>query len=292
MWRSLLTSLVRPRKVSLAWGSGKCSPLSQRFESRSAHWTADEDRKLTELRQQGWEYSKIASVISDRSLTAVVRRSNILKLEKTARQPRAKTTPRSWSAQEEAFLLEMMQQGLTSYEMAACLPGRTFYSIEKHIANRETWTSGQRRKNRSYADADIQRMIHMRLEEARTYRQIAHEFKCSRESVIELWHGRCLPLVSKEAQELISIRTQRLWSQKENDHLLNLHRKGVLSIRDAALQFPSKSLANVRARCSRLLLAFPRRTKTPEVGCSGVRMKRKQHSTAGSKAQAKSLSQL
>jgi hypothetical protein len=106
-------------------------------------------------------------------------------------------------------------------------------------------------------------MIHMRLKEVRSFKEIALEFNSSQQSITEVWRARCLRLVPKEAQELIKMH--RLWSQKETDHLLKLHREGTLSTRDVALQFPSKSLLHVRQKCLRELLVFPRYTKKPKV---------------------------
>jgi transposase len=261
MWRSLLTSLVRPKKVTFAWGNGTCPLRSQRPGSSYARWTADEDRKLVELRQQGLEFSQVANMMSNRSLVAIINRFGKVKPGSVTPQSRSKATPRLWSPQEEALLLEMVQQGVSHHDMANRLPGRSYPSIKCHLANRETWTSGQRQKHRTYTDAELQRMIHMRLKEARSFKEIALEFNCSQQSVTEVWRARCLRLIPEEAQELIKMH--RLWSQKETDHLIKLHRKGTLSTRDVALQFPSKSLTHVRQKCLRELLVFPRCTKKP-----------------------------
>ena len=240
MWRSLLTPLVRPKKVKFAWGNGKWPLRSQRSGSGHVRWTANEDRKLIELRQKGLPWSQITDIMSHRSLVGLLARFQVLNPGNIPPQPRANVTLRNWSTQEEELLLEMVQQGLTCADMASRLPGRTYYPIKGHLAARDTWTSGHRQKRRIYADAEIQRMIHMKLKEARTFKEIALEFKVSQYSIAEIWQIRCLPLVSKEAREMISL--QRHWSPKETDRLLRLHRKGTLSTSEAALQFPSKSL--------------------------------------------------
>lgn len=287
MWRSLLTSLVRPKKVTFAWGNGSCPLRNQRSGSNYARWTADEDRKLIELRQQGLQFSQITDIMSNRTLAALVARFNILKPGKIVRpQPRANAIVRHWSPQEEELMLEMLQQGLTRADMMNRLPGRTYNSIRCHLAARETWTPGHRQKNRIYKDAEIQRMIHMRLKEARSFKEIALEFKVHQRSVSEAWYSRCLPLVSEEAREMI--RLQRIWSPKEIDHLLRLHRKGTLTTREAALQFPSKSMRQVQSYCARRMLKFPRCSKKPKARIFR-RPKRVKHSTADSEAQAKSL---
>jgi transposase-like protein len=224
-------------------------------------------------------------MMSNRSLVAIQNRFRKVNPGGTP-QSRSKATHRRWSPQEEALLLEMVQQGVSHHDMASRLPGRSYPSIKCHLANRETWTSGQRQKRRTYTNAELQRMIHMRLKEARSFKEIALEFKLSQQSITDVWRTRCLRLVPKEAQELIKVH--RLWSQKETDHLMKLHREGNLSTRDVALQFPSKSLLPVRQKCLRELLVFPRYTKKPEVRVLS-RPKLVQHSTADSKAEAKNL---
>lgn len=180
-----------------------------------------------------------------------------LRDEKTARKIRP------WSAEEDALMLEKLEQGLTPLRIMSFFPGRTYASVNVHTQRLRSWYTGQQEKLKNPADPQIQRIIDMRVKEAKNCQEIASELGVKYERVHHLWETQCMKMVTKEMLDQIYL--QKNWSPAEIEHLVELHRRATLCTRDAALQFPSKTLRAVQTKASCLQLLFPRRSKKPEV---------------------------
>jgi hypothetical protein len=113
-----------------------------------------------------------------------------------------------------------------------------------------------------FTEEDVQRVVEMRMKEDKTYGEIASELNCSTNTVEYVWRSRCRNLVSDEVRE--SIRRHRRWSPNEEQHLLELQRRGSISIPDAARQFPSKTEGAVRINIMRERLEFPMLKRGPK----------------------------
>ena len=159
-------------------------------------------------------------------------------------------------------MLEKLEQGLTPLQMMNFFPGRTYSSVNIHTQRLRSWYTGQQEKLKNPADPRIQRIIDMRVKEAKNCQEIASELGLKYEKVHHLWATQCMKMVTKEMLDQIYLQTN--WSPAEIEHLVELHRRATLCTRDAALQFPSKTLSAVKTKASHLQLRFPRRSKKPE----------------------------
>ncbi|GAB7336215.1 hypothetical protein MBLNU13_g08983t1 [Cladosporium sp. NU13] len=156
-------------------------------------------------------------------------------------------------------MLEKLEQGLTPLQMMGFFPGRTYSSVNKHTQRLRAWYIGQRDKPKTDSDPLIQRIIDMRVKEAKNGREIASELGIKYGQVSNLWETRCVKMVSKEMLDQLYLQTN--WSPKEIEHIFELHRRATLCSSDAALQFPSKTLKALMAKCTRLQLRWPIRSK-------------------------------
>jgi len=227
-----------------------------RAVSKTTPWTADEDHRLRELCHQGLPREQISGTMDKRSLSAVKKRCKDLKIALPPGQKKERRMAPRWSPQETALLFELKEQGLTHEQIASHFPKRSYYAVNNHLLNCESRTLGHQQQRQTYTRADLECIIHMRVKEAMSLAEIASELECSLYSITEVWRSRCVPLLSEETLRLVE--SYRVWTPKEEEHLLELHRKGTLSTRHAALRFPSKTMATVRAKCSHALLRFPR----------------------------------
>ena len=164
------------------------------------------------------------------------------------------------------MIAEELEQGLTPLQIMSFFPGRTYGSITTHARRLRSWYTGQRERFRNPADPLVQRSIDMRVKEAKNCQDIALELGVKYERVHQLWESQCIKMVTREVLDQIYL--QHNWSPAEIEHLVELHRRATLCTRDAALQFPSKTLPAVKAKAYRLQLLFPRRSKKPEVSVS------------------------
>jgi DNA-binding NarL/FixJ family response regulator len=81
-------------------------------------------------------------------------------------------------------------------------------------------------------------MIKMRVNERKSFADIATELGRSPKSVRSAWTARCASQLPKEA--LRQVWNVRHWSVEEEERFIQLHNQG-LTIKDIALQFPSRS---------------------------------------------------
>nr|WCL15696.1 MYB transcription factor 17 [Cladosporium cladosporioides] len=78
----------------------------------------------------------------------------------------------------------------------------------------------------------------MRVNERKSFADIATELGRSPKSVRSAWTARCASQLPKEA--LRQVWNVRHWSVEEEERFIQLHNQG-LTIKDIALQFPSRS---------------------------------------------------
>ena len=262
MWLSL-ASLKKRKPSNLSnivwnWGHSLRRHLSGQSQGPAAKprsWTADEDRKILELREQGLTAHEIATEIGDRSYNGVLQRFKVLKSGNIT-QAKEQKTFRRWSAEEEALLMEKFQHGLTPRQLASYFPGRSFLALQRKAAILAFRSSSPSTRSGRSSDDDVLRIIDMRLNEAASLSRIALELERTVGAICKIWYTRCKHLISKESWE--AIRSQRQWSKKETSHLLELHRQGTMSRKDVRLQFPSRSEHAVRLKIESEQLHFPR----------------------------------
>jgi len=188
--------------------------------------------------------------------------------------------------EESTLLQEKHRQGLEPGHIMRHLPGRSKRSIVVRLSRLKLRRAAQEQECDEFADGEVQRIIDMRLKEAKTLSEIASEFKSSTYQIEYLWETRCLRILSEE--DISSVRWQTKWTPNELEHLFELHRRGTLCLRDVFLQFPSKTEMAVRGKCAREGLAFVKLPKKEKVRVFR-KMKRVQPGTANWKAGAKSL---
>lgn len=161
-----------------------------------------------------------------------------------------------WSVEDDALLLEKHQQGLSLLSIASCFPGRHLESVRDHLQDMTSGVYDQRRKAQGLnqrwtevTDVLIQRVIDLRLEEAKSLAEVALDLNCTPILVRYLWYKRRLPLLSQEARDTVHKRIH--WTPEEMKHLTELHNRGTMKPRDIALHFPSKSHIAVRSKLQR-----------------------------------------
>lgn len=233
------------------------------LQSGTTPWTLDEDRKLEELYRKGLKLGQIISEMGNRTYGSCVMRLRTIQGGYT-RPKEGKMAYRHWTAEEEALLLEKQRQGLPFHQIATYFPGRNTVGVSKRLQNLKSWNTTEKPTElMGSSDAVAQRMIDMRLKEAKTIMEIAAELKTSFAIVEMFWQRQCVPKLSNEMQD--TLKWRKAWKPVEMKHLLELHRRGTLCIRDVALQFPTKTLSGVRTKCTREHLRFPMFSKEPEV---------------------------
>lgn len=238
-------------------------------------WNHDEDHKLTNLRRNGFSLGQISAEMN-RSYLSIENRLITLRRGDDKREARVTSDPDTspitrkkrgqtlWSAEEVALLREKHDQGLSQLQIASFFPTRSLSSVRGRI-NDMTSTSydhqlkvqGRLQHKRTFTDAQVQRVIDLRLKEAKTLIEIAPEFNCTHRAVSHLWRTRCLPIMSDMERDICY--GYKAWTPEEVKHLFELQRRGTMSTSDAALHFPSKTANSVSHKAYRLRLQFVRR---------------------------------
>ena len=234
--------------------SRRAFSLSSRVSWRAKHydWTHDDDRKVLELGRQGLPVSRIADLVGG-SVTRgqVLQRLTVLKTPR----PSVSSKRQRWSAEEDAILFRGRQQGLRIEEIVPQLPGRSSQSVAArwfdHLLHRarDQRESCQLKGRRRWTDAELQGMIKMRVDERRSFADIATELGRSHKSVRSAWAARCASQLPREA--LHQVWNARRWSVEEEDRFIQLHDQG-LPLKDIALQFPSRAIRSVYAKLEQL----------------------------------------
>ena len=94
----------------------------------SVAWTEREDAVLCRLRDQGWDFERIAAKLPDRTLVALQRRVAHL-----IAQGRLASFRAPWSAEEDALLCELSAQRLSAGAMTEHFKGRTRDAIAHQL---------------------------------------------------------------------------------------------------------------------------------------------------------------
>lgn len=254
MW-SLFAPLGKPsRSPSVLYNYWTCATYRQLSQS-TGPWTAEEERKLRSLAEQGYGPMRIASEMSGRSFSTIEYRLQALKAGGKA--PRVEGESRKFrvfTAEEKALMLEKRRQGLSHQGIASYFPDRSLSSVRRYVLGLVHWPLSKRRA-RDFTEEDLQRIIEMRSKEGKTFGEIGHEMQCPQRTIENLWQRRCRSMITKET--LQSIHSPNAWSPHEKEHLLELHRRGTISMSDAALQFPSRTESAIRKKIMRMRLTFP-----------------------------------
>jgi hypothetical protein len=257
-------SLAVPRRFSgILCNYGKSSLRRQSAVTSFAarRWNADEDDRLKELCRQGYSLQKMSSEFN-RSHASIDGRIRILKHEALT-HTKEKRSCHLWSAEEDAWLLEKFEQGLSRKEITNLLPGRTYPSVRARLRavrlaayGREALLNDSSKRKLKYTDAFIQRFKDLRLKEAKTFAEIAVDLNCVGAPLKEIWGTRIRPWLSEEERK--TIHAQNNWTPEETKHLWELQRRGIM-VDDASLQFPSRSRHSVHCKITREYLQFPGR---------------------------------
>jgi hypothetical protein len=263
-WLSLFVPLGKTNRFPGILCDGKCSLRRHSTVGKapwSSRWTAEEDRKLEDLVKQGLKLTDIAKKMEGRTYQSINIRKKAKRIGLALRDEKTASERRPWSAEEDALMLEKLEQGRKPRTLKSFFPGRTLAAVDMHSRRLRQRYTGQRDKLQSIADPRIQRIIDMRVKEAKHWDDVASELGLNYEEVQYLWRTQCVKAISKGMLE--QVRLQKKWSPNEKEHLLELHRRATLGTHDVALQFPSKTSAAVRHKISRMKLRFPRRYATP-----------------------------
>ncbi|KAM0705338.1 hypothetical protein Q7P35_008128 [Cladosporium inversicolor] len=202
------------------------------------------------------------SELEDRSYMAIQNRLKEFKTGLTPQEAGMGRKRRAWSAEEKTLLLEKQQQGLKLGGIASNFPDRSYSSVKQRLHRLHLWPDAPKSTANNFPKELTQRIIDMRLKEAKSLAEIAPEFKCTQKLIDYLWAQRCVKMLSRE--ELDSVHRHRNWTPHEWKRLLELHHQGTLCVQDVALQFPSKTFTAVSVKASRQQLRFPRYSEEPE----------------------------
>jgi len=226
-----------------------------REHSDRTPWTVEEDRKLEGLAKQGFKAKRITSEMDGRSYNSVHQRLTILEWRGLGKKRKRQL----WTAEEAALLREKKQQGLTPHQVLEFFLDRSLDSIRTRWQRATFWPLTGPKRSQDFTEEQVQRVIHMRLEEAKTLLGIAEELNCTFTAIEVLWQDRCDSIVSQEARD--SLLRQRLWTPQEVKHLSELHHRGTLCTHDVALRFPSKTHQAIMNKSLREGLSFPRHSQ-------------------------------
>jgi hypothetical protein len=256
---SLLASwgkLSKSPSILCIWNCSLRRHLTQhtkRGHSDIRPWTVEENRKLEELVKQGFKISRILSEMDGRTYGSI--KNHLFELE-YGPHPEERKKRRKWTAEELALLAEKQQQGLTARQIGQYFPDRTYTSIRTQWHCATSWPLTGPKRSRDFTDEQIQRVTDMKLKEAKKTRDIAKELRCTPRAIEVLWQDQRNKTVSQDMRDFIA--WHKFWTPDEVKHLLELHRRGTLCIRDIVLQFPSKTLKAVYSKCLRERLKFPK----------------------------------
>ena len=117
--------------LSLVGKSRNAAALEQKLLKRGARWTAEEDRRLLELREQGKSWEEVHKIFPERSWIAVIARYHRLKPD----APGPTKEVNFWTEEEEKLLLELVKADISWEEMAKQLPGRTAKALRAKYRN-------------------------------------------------------------------------------------------------------------------------------------------------------------
>jgi hypothetical protein len=141
MW-SLFAPLGKPSRFpSVLYNYWKCATLRQSSRltvkpPARRPWTAEDDRKLRSLVEQGFGTTRIASEMSDRSFSTIEFRLEGLKAggRPLGLEGEIKTGPK-FTAEEKALMLEKRGQGLSHRDIASYFPNRSLTSVRRCLMN-------------------------------------------------------------------------------------------------------------------------------------------------------------
>jgi len=232
-----------PRQTLGEFGQRRMFSSSTCRFSASRFWNADEHRKLLELKQQGMKHAEIAKVLGGRTVRSVTHRLASLRVGPSTKKS-------AWTPSEDAMILEKVRQGLKSWEISQYVPGRGLYAIAQRgrqlrLKKGDVIHSGDLGP---FTSADIQVMIEMRLNERKTLRGVAVYLGRSYMRIQRAWERRCRPLLSEEALRSIHAASRNLWTTNESDRLVELYNQGKLTVKEIALQFPSRTYWAVESK--------------------------------------------
>lgn len=194
-------------------------------------WSAEEDRIILDLKQQNYTDIGISQQLQGRSVRAIASRLHTLTTAGCRSGGRPAYLGTAWTEQEDALMIRMREEGKEFSEIAQCLPGRTLSAVQFHYYDIATRLNASKQLPATditrgrYSEQDIQRIVHLRVEERKGFREIALEMNRSRQSVYHLWRKHCLSFVSEEV--LRSLRRVSDWTCEEDDVILRLHKEGV-----------------------------------------------------------------
>jgi transposase-like protein len=248
MKRSLLALMrLKPKCPNLV-GFERC--FRKRFSLSSGlydgprPWTAEESRKMVELYQKGLSTTQIAEQLGGRTILSVKSHISIVKngdLELGSRKP--------WTAEEDSILLAKRQAGCGFKDIF--IPGRS------RMACQERWKSytnpenvdpkkyGTRYTDAEVTDAEVQRIIDLRINERKSLKDIAKDMGRPGRAVTQIWRRRCKHLLPEDV--LQGLRPSRAWSSEDDEILVKLYNEGK-KFHEIQAYFPKKTLGATKLR--------------------------------------------
>lgn len=270
-------------------GLGQRRMFSSSSYALSKYWSAEEDRKLLELQQQGSTHRDIAKMLEGRTIPSVRSRLNVLRVGLTAPK-RGK-----WTLLEDATILEKRRQGLTYPEISRYLPERRLDSIihRAKVLHLEEEMGRNPAKSLRPTSDEIQHVIQIRTNERKTLREIATQLGRSYEDTQHVWSYYCSPLLSKKALRAIYAASKNSWTTNEVNHLIKIYNRGKLPQKEMALHFPSRTLGALRSKVEAMKeksLTGWKLSKTREPKHASPRQSRKPSSPRGLQSTRPTLS--
>lgn len=217
-------------------------------------WSDDEDQKILELERRGMSHLYIAERLG-RDFTKSMVRGRLHALEAGT------SSGTNWRPEEIAMLMKKRQEGLGFKEIAAQLPGRTKQAVSSQYRNRSIAGPLSTKERKAWTEADLRRVIEMRVKERRSIADIAAYLGRSPEAVSTAWKRLCTKLVPKETMQ--ELYYNHRWKPAEEERLVHLREQG-LTHSDIALQFPSITPVGVSEKLKQLTprIASQARTST------------------------------
>jgi len=204
-------------------------------------WSPEESRRLLELFHKGISAPQIAKEFGHRNLLSIKNKLRALRdgsLKPSSRAP--------WTAEEDSILLAERQAGYAFKDIY--IPGRS------HVAMQKRWSlcldakrvkTAASRSRRKVTDADVERIIDLRINERKSMRDIAVMMERSERSITYTWYLRCKHLVPEEV--LKGLRPSSGWTAKDDDLLIKLYNEG-RKMSDINAHFPNKTVRATEKR--------------------------------------------
>ena len=130
--------------------------------ARGQSWTAEEEQRLIELREQRIPWDKLTEHFPDRTWKALTSKYQKLTTDPSSKSPAGR---KLWTPEEKDLLLELKKTGMSWAEISERFPGRTENAVNRQYRTLVNGTSVPKRYYGSYSAEEDELLLE--LDEAR-----------------------------------------------------------------------------------------------------------------------------